>query len=195
MHHDELSARERAVLFALLSAARKLSNQELEALIGIRLTGKERRKLNELKLVESEKPGRWFVHELSDAGWQWCADELLAGPAGRPTSLERAHYLIFGVFERYMSAAGLSLADVASLDLKVRPAGRHKRRDAAEGDGDLTARVARLPRRSLPAAANSSTSGNCVSAWRTFPGPRRTRPSPRCSPRRVNLVPHSNGRR
>jgi len=31
---------------------------------------------------------------------------------------------------------------VASLDLKVRPAGRHKRRDTAEGDGDLSARVA-----------------------------------------------------
>jgi hypothetical protein len=141
VHHDELSARERAVLFALLSAARKLSNEELEALIGIRLAGKERRRLNELKLVESEKPGRWFVHELSDAGWRWCADELAAGPEGRPTSLERSLYLVLGVFERYMTAARLSLADVASLDLKARPAGRHKRRDTAEGEGDLTVRV------------------------------------------------------
>lgn len=141
MHHDELSARERAVLFALLSVARKLSNAELEALIGIRLEGKERRKLNDLKLVESEKPGRWFVHELSDAGWRWCSDELAAGAAGRPTSLERSLYLLLGMFERYMTAARLSLADVASLDLKARPAGRHKRRDTAEGDGDLTMRV------------------------------------------------------
>lgn len=130
------------MLFALLSAARKLSNAELEALIGIRLEGKERRKLNDLKLVESEKPGRWFVHELSDVGWRWCADELVAGPSVRSTSLERAHYLVFHVFERYMTAARLSLADVVSLDLKARPAGRHKRRDTAEGDGDLTARVA-----------------------------------------------------
>jgi hypothetical protein len=142
VQHDELSARERAVLFALLAAARKLSNTELQALIGIRLDGKGRRKLNELKLVESEKSGRAFVHELSEAGWRWCADELAAGPEGRGTSLERAHYLIFGVFERYMAAARLSLADVVSLDLKARPAGRHKRRDTAEGDGDLTARVA-----------------------------------------------------
>jgi hypothetical protein len=142
VRHDELSARERAVLFALLSAARKLSNAELEALIGIRLEGKERRKLNDLKLVESEKPGRWFVHELSDAGWRWCADELAAGPEGRPTSLERSLYLMLGMFERYMTAARLSLADVASLDLiKARPAGRHKRRDTAEGDGDLAVRV------------------------------------------------------
>ena len=69
MRHDcELSARERAVLFALLSASGSLSNAELEAQIGIRLEGKERRKLNDLRLVESARPGREFVHELSDGG-------------------------------------------------------------------------------------------------------------------------------
>lgn len=141
MHHDELSARERAALFSLLAAARKLSNSELEAQIGMRLEGKERRKLNDLKLVESEKPGREFVHELSDAGWRWCADELAGGLTGRGTVLERSLYLTLGMFERYTTAARLTLADVATLDVKARPRGRHKRRDTAEGDGDLTARV------------------------------------------------------
>jgi hypothetical protein len=141
VHHDELSGRERAVLFALLSTGRKVSNAELETLIGIRLEGKDRRHLNDLKLVESEKPGRTFVHELSDAGWRWCADELAAGHGGRGSSLERSLYLALGMFERYMTAARLSLAEVASLDLKARPAGRHKRRDTAEGDGDLTVRI------------------------------------------------------
>ncbi|HEY3882907.1 MAG TPA: hypothetical protein VGM12_30330 [Trebonia sp.] len=142
MHHDGLSARERAVLFALLSEARQLSNAELQALIGIRLEGKERRKLNDLKLVESEKPGRGFVHELSDAGWRWCADELSAGPQGRVTSLERSHYLLFGVFARYMSATRLSLADLVSAAPEARPEGKHVRRDAAAGAGDVTARIA-----------------------------------------------------
>jgi hypothetical protein len=140
VHHEELSARERAALFALLAAARKLSNSELEAQIGMRLTGGERRKLNDLKLVESEKPGREFVHELSDGGWRWCADELAAGLTSRGTILERSLYLALGMFERYATAARLSLADVATLDLK-RPRGRHKRRETAEGDGDLTVRV------------------------------------------------------
>ncbi len=133
MHHDELSARERAVLFTLLSQARKLSNTELEALIGIRLEGRERRKLNDLKLVESDKQGRGFVHELSDAGWQWCTDELAGGPFGRASSLERAHYLMLRVFDRYMDAARMSLAELVSFDLKARPTGRHKRTDAADG--------------------------------------------------------------
>lgn len=140
MHHDELSARERAVLFALLAAARKLSNSELEAQIGMRLVGRERRKLNDLKLVESARPGREFVHELSGAGWRWCTDELAAGRR-KGTILERSLYLALGMFERYVTAARLSLADVATLDLQARPKGRHKRRDTAEGDSDLPARV------------------------------------------------------
>jgi hypothetical protein len=118
---DDLSVRERAVLFALLSEANKVSNPELEKLIGFRLDGKERRRLNDRKLVESEKSGRAFVHELSDAGWRWCAEELAAGPVGRGSSLERAHYLVFGVFERFMTASGLSLADVVSHDGPDRP--------------------------------------------------------------------------
>lgn len=140
------------MLFALVTAEGKLSNEELQALIGIRLEGKERRKLNELKLVESERPGRWFVHQLSDAGWRWCADELAAGAKGRPTSLERSLYLMLGMFGHYMSAARLTLADVASLDLKALPAGRHKRRDVTEDNDELLARVADYARTAQGAA-------------------------------------------
>ena len=143
MQRDELSARERAVLFALLTQARSLSNPELKELIGFPLDGEKRRRLNDLKLVESEKLGRAFVHELSDAGWRWCADELAAGPVDRGNSLERAHYLVFGAFARYMATMRLSLADVVSPDLQARPGGRHKRRDPGEGEGggDTAARV------------------------------------------------------
>jgi hypothetical protein len=193
VHHDELSSRERAVLFALLSAARKLSNEELEALIGIRLAGKERRKLNELKLVESEKPGRWFVHELSDAGWRWCADELAAGPEGRPTSLERSLYLVLGVFERYMTAARLSLADVASLDLKARPAGRHKRRDTAEGEGDLTVRIENAYRTLTPGRGEFIKLRDVRERLADIPRPALDAAlAAMFTARRVNLIPQSN---
>lgn len=156
MHRDKLSARARAVLFALLSEARKVSNPELEALIGIRLYGKERRLLNDLKLVESEKRGRLFVHVLSEAGWRWCADELIAGPDGLGGSLERSHYLLFGAFARYLSAAGLSLADVAGVRPAVRPAGKHVRRDPGPPDG-VSAGTAR-PRTARPAPARRPAS-------------------------------------
>ena len=129
MSRDDLSVGERAALFALLGEARKVPNPELKELIGFSLVGEERRRLNERKLVESEKIGRAFAHELSDKGWRWCADELAAGPDGRGSSLERAHYLVFGAFSRYIGAAGLSLADV------VGPSG-----DAGDGM-DVAARI------------------------------------------------------
>ena len=145
MHHEELSARERAVLFALLAAARRLSNSELAAQIGLRLDGKERRRLNELKLVDSERAGREFTHELSDAGWRWCAEEFTAGLSGRSTILERALYQVLGRFEQCMTAEKLSLADVMTLGTKTKPKGRHKRREAPDADvvvgGDLDVRV------------------------------------------------------
>jgi hypothetical protein len=141
VQHDGLSGRERAVLFALLAEARKVSNPELAALIGIRLDGQMRRRLNDLKLVESEKQGRAFAHELSDAGWRWCNDELMAGPADRGGSLERSHYLLFGLFARYMAVARLSLADLASA-VPDAPAGKHVRPDAGAGVGDMSERVA-----------------------------------------------------
>lgn len=77
---EDLSAKERAVLFALMSQAREISNPELEERAGFRLDGKERRRLNRSKLVDSRKAGRAYAHELTDAGWHWCAT---GSPPGR----------------------------------------------------------------------------------------------------------------
>jgi hypothetical protein len=107
-----LSAKERAVLLALMSQAREISNPELAAIAGFRLDGKERRKLNDLRLVDSRKPGRAYLHELADAGWHWCATELSAGLPASATSAEGALYAVLGGIGRYLERAGLSLADV-----------------------------------------------------------------------------------
>jgi hypothetical protein len=109
---DDLTVRQRAVLFALLSESRQVANPELKELIGVPLDGAERRQLNDRKLVESVKLGRAFAHELTDKGWRWCKQELAAAPGERAGTLERAHHLVFGVFARYLDAAGLSLADI-----------------------------------------------------------------------------------
>jgi len=189
MPQEELSAKDRAVLIALAAQARKVSNPELEQLIGFRLEGKHRVRLNDMKLVESEKPGRAYEHELSDAGWRWCAEQLAAGPQRPGTSLERAQQLFFGVFARYMNTAGLSLADVVTGTLPTRPAGRHQRSvtvdvharvtDAylalAAGDGafvklrELRQRLADVPRAELDAALTAMFTA-----------------------RRANLIPQSN---
>ncbi|HEY2241791.1 MAG TPA: hypothetical protein VGI21_23505 [Streptosporangiaceae bacterium] len=115
MRSEELSVKERAVLFTLLAEAREMSNPELEERFGFRLDGKERRKLNDLKLVESTRPDRAFVHELTDAGWRWCADELSAGPGPNPSSMERALYAVFNQFGRYLQGTDQRLADIFNL--------------------------------------------------------------------------------
>ena len=132
MSRDELTVRQRAVLFALLGEARAVANPELEQLIGVRLDGAERRDLNDRRLVESTRAGRAFAHELSDAGWRWCAQELAAASARRGSSLERAHHRVFAVFARYLDAAGLSLADI------VRPEAEAEAEAETEAEADLT---------------------------------------------------------
>lgn len=64
----DLSPRERKVLSALLAQEEPVPNPELWSRARIRIQGAERRRLNELGLVESHKRGRQFVHELSGPG-------------------------------------------------------------------------------------------------------------------------------
>jgi hypothetical protein len=186
---DDLTVRQRAVLFALLGEARQVANPELERLIGVRLDGAERRDLNDRRLVESTRAGRAFAHELSDAGWRWCAQELAAAPAGRGSSLERAHYRVFAVFARYLDAAGLSLADI------VRPEAEAEAAEAGTAEADLTACI-EDGYRSLAAS-----SGEFVSLRELrlrLPG--RPRPDVDAAlaalftAQRINLIPQSNQR-
>lgn len=112
MHYDQLSMKERAALFALIAGENPVSNPELKERVGFTLDGKERRKLNDLKLVDSTRePGRAFVHELTDAGWRWVADELDLPRRAGAGSLESAFHAVLADLGRYLRASGLSLAD------------------------------------------------------------------------------------
>ena len=186
MSRDDLTVRQRAVLFALLGEARQVANPELEQLIGVRLDGADRRQLNARKYVESTKVGRAYVHELSDAGWRWCAQELAASPGERASSLERAHYKVFGLFARHLDAAGLTLADIAGPTPDA-PAG------TAASAADLTAFI-ETGYRSLAATAGEFVSLRQLRLRLAD----RTRPdvdaalTAMFTAQRVNLIPQSN---
>jgi hypothetical protein len=96
-------------MFALLAEAREVSNPELEERVGFRLVGKEHRKLKDLKLVTGPEDRRPYAHELTDAGWRWCNDELSAGPgAGRGSKdIERALYAILAGLGRYLEVIAM----------------------------------------------------------------------------------------
>lgn len=167
-------------MFALLAEARMLSNPELEERVGFRLDGKKRRKLNDLKLVETGKAGRAYAHELTDAGWRWCAEELSAGPNGHGTSMERALSAVLSGFARHMREGGQSLADVFSqrsgareLDIEARIEAGYQALTRGPGEfvklRELRSHLAGIPRPDVDSALGKMY-----------------------AEQRVNLVPQSN---
>lgn len=109
MASESLTVSEVGILLALMAEAREVSNPELQAGYGLKLDGASRRKLNDLKLVESEKQGRAFVHLLADGGWARCRDELAAP---RPNGGHKVLYALLASLNRYLDRENLALADI-----------------------------------------------------------------------------------
>ncbi|MBX7452167.1 hypothetical protein GR927_29615 [Mycolicibacterium sp. 3033] len=107
----ELTGTERAVLLVLMARARPVPNSELAAL-GPTLDKAGREKLNRLGLIDSERAGNRYVHELTDRGWRMCRELLDAPPPARATGPAKALQTVLGGLGRYLESAQLSLADL-----------------------------------------------------------------------------------
>ncbi|WP_424531363.1 hypothetical protein ACOZ38_15480 [Sphaerisporangium viridialbum] len=116
MSDDKLSLSETAFLLILTQEAGEVSNTELQERYGLTLTGKERLHLNDLKLVESWKKGRAYVHVLTDAGWARLSEELRTGiakPTGRVALVVYiALSVVLGGLHNYMGRTGNRLSDI-----------------------------------------------------------------------------------
>jgi hypothetical protein len=121
MPNDKLTPSEVAMLFALMAEAREISNVELGERYGLSIDGKKpgsaRRKLNDMKLVESTTQGRRLYHQLTDAGWARCKEELAAPLPDKAGAVAGGFYALLQGLHRYLERSELSLADV------FRPAG------------------------------------------------------------------------
>ena len=111
MTATDLTGTERAVLLVLMAESRPVPNPEL-ATLGPALDRTGRDKLNRLGLIESERVGNRFVHELTDRGWRLCRDLLAAGAPPRSTGPAKTLYTVLGALGRYLQHTDLSLADV-----------------------------------------------------------------------------------
>jgi hypothetical protein len=111
----DLTGTERSVLLVLMAESRPVPNPDLLAL-GPKLDKPARDKLNELGLIESDRSGRRFVHELTDRGWRLCHDILAAGPPPRSTGPAKTLYTVLGAIDRYLRRADLSLAEMFGSD-------------------------------------------------------------------------------
>lgn len=119
----DLTGTERAVLLVLMAESRPVPNPDLIAL-GPRLDKAGRDKLNSLGLIESDRTGGRFVHELTDRGWRVCRDLLSAGPPSGATGPAKTLATVLHGFERYLQRADVSLADVFWPDTPSGPADR-----------------------------------------------------------------------
>jgi hypothetical protein len=110
---DRLGNKATAALLALMGLGGKASNTDLEPVVGFRLDGPERRRLNELDLVISHREGnKAFVHKLTRQGWAWCADELSAERPPQAYSLGGALYAILSGLRRFLDRNNTQLKDV-----------------------------------------------------------------------------------
>lgn len=123
----DLTGTERAVLLVLMAESRPVPNPDLIAL-GPKLEKSGRDKLNQLGLIESDRSGGRFVHELTDRGWRLCRDILAADAPPRSTGPAKTLATFLGAFDRYLTRADLSLADVFWPDTPTSP---HERVHAA----------------------------------------------------------------
>ncbi len=119
MPESSLTTRDRAVLLALLAEARQLTNPELQAVAGLRLHGVDRRRLNELGLVDSVKVGATYAHQLTERGRDWCATELTATRPPRAGALGGALYAVLAGLGRYLERRGSRLGEVFAPDVEA----------------------------------------------------------------------------
>jgi len=129
--------RERAALLVLMSRATGMSNPELSE-HGVGLDAGARARLNEAGLVESDRLGRTYRHELTDAGWQWCVAELDVTRPPRSGPSGGALYAVLAGLKRYLDRRDLALSDVFRPDAEA--AIRHAYAEAAK-PGDWVALV------------------------------------------------------
>jgi hypothetical protein len=113
MSEQKLSLYEFSALIALAVTAGEISNRDLDERFGLKIDGEKRRRLNELKLVDSWKQGRQYVHMLTDQGSARLAEDLSAGSVpklpGSAGSIARA---LLGWLPLYLKHSDQRLADV-----------------------------------------------------------------------------------
>ncbi|MEV4526463.1 hypothetical protein [Streptosporangium sp. NPDC049304] len=114
MPDKALSLPEIAALLVLMIEAREISNPELKERHGLTISGVTRKNLNDLKLVESWKEGRSFVHKLTNAGWTCLDAELRAGiviPERSGSAGIALRAVLFGL-QGFMERSDRNLADI-----------------------------------------------------------------------------------
>jgi hypothetical protein len=140
----------------------ELSNREISEKYapGLELTGKNRLRLVDAKLIECRKGDRnAYFFRLADEGWRWCRDELTSAVPKGAGSAGHAFYAVLGGLDRYLVRTGRSLAQVfgtvADSDEGSTAAVRSPTAGVESPTADEIERAVRRAYRSLASTAGS----------------------------------------
>ncbi|SDZ31943.1 hypothetical protein SAMN05421504_112170 [Amycolatopsis xylanica] len=120
MADSDLTLPERSALLALMAMIRDASNADLTSEMGIKIEKGVREHLVELGYIKAWQVGRYraWMHELTDAGWRRCGDELGSiTPQGAPKAT-RLQYALTRRFAAFLMRSDLRVADIFVLDDK-----------------------------------------------------------------------------
>jgi hypothetical protein len=121
MADDNLKPSEAAMLLLLMAEAREIGNPELRDRYGVEITGESRRKLVDLKLVESRKGLRGaYFYQLSEEGWARCNENVDIGEV-RPRAAGHALTAVMAGLRRYLNRKGLRMSHVYAPDTVAEP--------------------------------------------------------------------------
>lgn len=143
---DELTGTQQAVLLVLMAECRAVPNPELEKL-GPRMDKEAREKLNDKGLVESSRPGRSWVHELTDDGWATCRRIIGSDTPPRPSGQGKALYTLLRGLDRYLSGADVPLSEVFATPPAAVPQAAPESSAVADAEQLVREAYARLAQR------------------------------------------------
>jgi hypothetical protein len=98
-------------LVVLMAEAREVTNNELREIAGFTLTGSENRRLEELGLVETDRSGKPFSHQLTEQGWGLVRRLHTTTPPKSGGSAVRSLFTLLGNVHRSLDRLRLSHGD------------------------------------------------------------------------------------
>jgi DNA-binding PadR family transcriptional regulator len=114
---EKYGTHETATLIVLMLAKGEVPNPDLKNEHGIELRPASREKLNKAGLIESRTDTRPFVHRITDAGVEWCEQELTGvKPPERSGPLVRQAFTVVRHLVQYLRRSNIRLIDVIHPD-------------------------------------------------------------------------------
>jgi hypothetical protein len=120
MANAQLNLADRVALLSLMSLVHEASNTDLHAAYGVTIDRESRTRLETHGYVtcrrDGLRPGRPYVHELTERGWRRGREELRGEPPEKAGKLYRILYAYLNHTDRLMTRLGLTLQDLFTTE-------------------------------------------------------------------------------